>query len=118
MLRFMAEGGATMWGVLVLGLVALGAAVRFVRRPEPGALAPIRALGWAVAGLMVAGTLVNVATVTRAAGERTQAGEAALPVLLFGAAEAVAPLVLGSTLLALTAFVCALGLRRLTPAAR
>jgi hypothetical protein len=108
LLTFFRAGGFSMWTVLAFGGAAIWAAVRFARRPEPRQLALVRVLTWVEVFAMLAGVTTNAMVVLyRAARE-----DEPTALLCQGFAEAIAPAVLGCTLLMIAWLAVALGVRR------
>ncbi len=115
MLELMQYGGIPMWVILLFGGVGLAASGLFARRPEPHKLRPLVALGLATLFATLSGSASCFARVcTRVAGNPEWVHSPELvPLLLQGVGESLAPCVLGFSLLALGAFVSAVGLRRM-----
>jgi len=115
MMTLMIEGGFPMWFLLLFGLLALGAAVRFAHRPQPRFLRLAMALGMATLWATLTGTFAALAAVGKHAPvyQREHPGTTLSEVLLLGVAESMSAGILGFTLLALTALCLAAGFYRL-----
>lgn len=114
MLEVFRDGGFPMWFILVFGLVALGAAVRFAVRPRPEAMAPIRALTTATLFSIGSGTAAALAAVGKkvpANPEWAHSPDLHL-IVMTGIGESMAPAILGCSLLSLVWLVMAVGERR------
>ena len=110
MVEFMKAGGWSMWIVLIIGLATMVAAGFFLFRRDLGKLALVRALTLATVFAMATGLCANVAAVmTYAAGN---ADVALHVVVMQGLAEALAPGVLGFTMLSIAWLLIAVGTRR------
>jgi hypothetical protein len=113
-MRFMSEGGAGMWFVLLFGATALIAAVLFARRPDEAGLGFLRAMSWATAFSMISAFVAGVAASFAGCGRLPPDKRPLWPIFAMkGISESSANVILGSTLLALTWLVIAVGLRRL-----
>lgn len=110
--EMMQAGGVGMWGVLVLGLIALVNAVLFARRPERRRVGVVACMGLATLTASLLATCTGLATMGFAASDMAREGGNVTPVLIAGIAECLAPLVLGFSLLTVTAVVSAVGMRR------
>ena len=108
-------GGLPMLFVLVFGLVSIGASIRFARAPATGRPAHLVALGLAVILAALSGVCVDLIMVTQHAPEMAAPGELG-EVVLVGIGESLNPAVLGFSLVAVSALISSLGLRRM-PAA-
>lgn len=115
MVAFFLSGGVPMVFILLFGLVALGASLRFAFRPQ---LRCVPVIGWlcgAIGASMVAGTCADLAAVftkVPANPEWAHSPDLAL-ILLVGLGESMSPGILGATFLALVALSMAVGHRRL-----
>ena len=98
-----------MWFVLVLALAALVAAILFVARADLRKLALVRALTWATLLAIASGLFANVAAVMTYAANNDPPGVHL--VVMQGLAEAVAPGVLGCTMLSISWLLVAVGTR-------
>lgn len=115
MMQLMRNGGMPMWFILLFGLVALVSAALFARRPVLDKVRFIASMGLATLFSVGAGTAAALAAVcshVTSNPEWAKSPDLHL-ILLEGVGEALAPAVLGFTLLSLVAFVTAVGLRRL-----
>lgn len=118
----MTEGGFPMFIVLAFGLATLLFAARFTYRPDGRSPAPVWSLAIATAASTVTGVASDLAAVGHQAPRflREHASDGAgydLPrVLIQGFAESMAPVILGSTFVALSALLVAVGLLRRSPA--
>jgi hypothetical protein len=114
MLTMMREGGHSMFVLLVFGLALLVTAAGFAIRPGRRRLKVAVALAIGTACSTVTGVSSDLAAVGHKAPEFLQehAGTTLPFVLLQGFAESMAPLILGSTILAAAALLVALGLYR------
>ena len=110
------DGGFSMFGIVGFGLAGLVAAFLFARRPRAGALGFIGGMSGATLGLTFAGLASDLREVFTVVPHLVETGalkpDAAHLVVLQGISESMSPLIFGFTLLALTALVCGVGLRR------
>jgi len=113
MSHYLRAGGFTTWVVLVLGLVLLIAAVRFLVAASPRRLAFLRAMSLAYVAFIIGGVATNFTAVSfaiaRAAPEDKPLD---LPSLLYGFGEALTPAGIGFSLLGLVWLLIAIGVRR------
>lgn len=114
-LHFMTEGGWGMWFVLTFGLISLGAATGFARRPRPEGEWAVRSFSRATTFSMVSTLCLDLAAVgSRVSNDPAFAQHPRIHlVVLEGIAESLAPVILGSTLLCFVWLVMAVGQRRL-----
>lgn len=114
MRNFFAEGGFAMFFVAAFGLATLGAAGWFARSLRPVSLRVTLGLGVTTLFSTCTGIVVDFAAVGHGATRYLAAHseETLHSVLLQGLAEALAPGVLGFTLLSLAALLVTLGLYR------
>ena len=114
MITLFMEGGFPMWFLLVFGLGTLGFAGRFAWAPLRRTLRVTLALGAATSFT----TFTGVASAFAAVGHHAAKYHQAHPELTFahvlalGAAESLAPAILGFTVLSLTGLLVALGFHR------
>jgi hypothetical protein len=115
MLQLMRDGGIPMVVILLFGAIGLVAAALFARRPEPHKVRFLAAMGLATLFAILSGTAADLAKVctTVANHEEWSRSPEIHLILLQGLSESMAPSVLGFTLLSLTAFVTAIGFRRM-----
>ena len=116
MIEFMRAGGVGMLVVLVVGLITVGTAVVFARRPDERRMAMVR--GFTMASLFSVGTAVssNLATVMyhvpqnpKYAGSPDFAG-----IVMIGIGESLTPAILGCAFLTVTWIAATVGMRRLS----
>lgn len=114
MLEFLAEGGFAMLFLLAFGLASLAAATWYARRVTRVAFRVTVGLATATTFTTLMGICVDFAAMGHGAmSYLAKHPEESLPsVLLQGLAEALAPGVLGFSLLALTALISTVGLYR------
>ncbi|MBI2378039.1 MAG: hypothetical protein HYV07_28820 [Deltaproteobacteria bacterium] len=115
MLEFFQAGGAPMFVLLALGVVALVAAGRFAHRPSREALGPIDALRRALIYASIAGLasdLMAVFTQVPAHPEWSKSPELHL-IVMQGLGESMSPVVFGFTILNVMYVLVAVGERRL-----
>jgi hypothetical protein len=112
---FWQAGGFPMYLIALFGLVALVAAALFLRRPAAGRLEFVRWMSRATAWSVVSGVASCLAAVfVHVSGNPEWAhGPDRALLVLEGLGESMAPAILGAVLLSLTAFLAALGVRRL-----
>jgi len=112
MLEFFRDGGWSMFVILLFGFISLASAAFFAARPDGKHEGFIqwmsRATMWAsLVGVFTDfGTVFGVVCEMKDADERTR-------ILLEGSKECMSPLVMGFAFLTLTAFLTAIGRRRL-----
>lgn len=111
--HYLRAGGYTTWIVLVLGVIMIVAAARFVRQATPRRLAFIRAMSVAYALFIVGGVATNLTSVFYNVVRRRGPDEPLnVDHLLWGLGEALTPIGLGGSLLGLVWLLVALGVRR------
>jgi hypothetical protein len=112
---FLLAGGVPMIVILVVGAIALVGAVRFAMTPVAGRLPHLGALALAVAATSFAGMCADLLTVSvKVPANPEMATSENLPiVLLVGLGESLTPAILGAAIVAVTALLVAVGLRRL-----
>jgi hypothetical protein len=121
MLTLMRNGGVPMWFILLFGLMALGAAGYFAVRTERKTYAFIKWMSVATAMAVVSGTAADIGATCFAVssvvmGKPHPSGfpASAWPAMLLeGIAESMSPVIMGASLLGLTALLTAIGRRRL-----
>lgn len=121
MLTFFRNGGVPMWFILLFGLMALGASAYFAARAERKLLGFIQWMSIATAFTVLSGTAADIGTTCFTVagvieGHTPPPGYASVPwyaMLLEGIAESMSPVIMGASLLALTALLTAVGRRRL-----
>jgi hypothetical protein len=113
-MSFFLAGGFPMVFVVVFGLVSLGSAVLFALRPTAGRLASVVAYATAVLLTSIAGTALDLGVVFSRFQDFPADNASAF--VLMGCAEALSPVILGFSLISITALVAGIGSRRL-PAA-
>ncbi len=114
MLQFFIDGGLPMVFVLVLGLVGLASAVRFMRSPDRRRVATVVALSVATLFATLTGVASDLAVFTHAVAQHEELLREAPAVVLQGISESMSPAILGGTLLCLTWMIMAVGFRRLS----
>ena len=117
MLEFFLAGGVPMLGVVVCGLVALIAAVRFALTPDKRKVAAIVALSVAALASSLLGLAADLAAVAGAISrtEELQKADVMPLVMIQGFRESLSPVILGLALLTVIWLVMAVGFRRLAP---
>lgn len=115
MLEFLQRGGVGIWVVLLFGLIALGAAVAFLVRPDERRLGFIRAMSRATLFSVAAALSAGFAAVAyKVPADPRWAHSPDLPlVVMEGIGEALTNAILGFAQLALVWFFVAVGRRRL-----
>ena len=100
MLDFFREGGWGMWPILVFGMVTVGAALRFARKPETGQLRFIAAMGLTTLVTTFHATWTDIAAVLGYLGQQEEMAEAQFrQILVIGLKESRAgPGTLGGAL--------------------
>jgi hypothetical protein len=109
---FIAAGGLPGVIVLVFGLVLVGYAVGFVRRPVETKVRAIKGLGAGVIAAGLGGFAANLIAVSRFVGEQALPEGEVGKVLVIGLGESLTPVVSAFTLVAVAAILTTLGLRR------
>lgn len=114
MLTVFQEGGFPMYFLLAFGVLALVLAALYARVPSRARLRQALALAFATGFTAITGTAAAIAQVGHQVfGYLARHPETTLPqALLLGLAEAMAPMILGFTLLSLVALILALGFYR------
>ena len=113
MIEFFIEGGWAMWPLLVLGMVTLGAAGRFMRNPETPQLKFVAAMALATGVMTLHATWMDVGMVFKTLSDPQRVPDAELTRTLFvGLMESTRPGTLAGTLLTLAALLVAVGFLR------
>ena len=117
--EFIREGGWGMWPILLLGLVTLASATRYLARPERGCVPFIAALWVALLVVVVHATVIDVGAVFHYLENpvRTPDGQMART-LMTGLKESTRPAGLGGIFLTLAPLLVAAGLYRESAAIR
>ena len=104
-------GGASMWFLMVVGMLAIWAAGRFALRPDPSQLDRIRELRSALAWGLVGGVASDLAAVGYHIANRPEwAHSPDLPLLVLqGFGESMSPALFGGAMLSVIALLCAAG---------
>ena len=114
MIQFFINGGLPMVFVLVLGLVGLVSAGRFMRSPDRRKVASVVSLSAATGFAALTGIASDVMVFTHAVAQNeTFHGPDFGPVILQGISESMSPAILGGAFLCVTWMVMAVGFRRL-----
>ena len=117
--QFMQEGGWGMWPVMVLGLVTLASAVRYMVRPERYCLPFIAALWVTIAVAVVHATVTDLAAVFHYFEDPVKApDDQVVRLLLAGLKESTRPAALGGIFLTLVPLFVAGGIYRTWAATR
>jgi len=108
-------GGWSMWFLLVVGALALMAALGFARRPDPAGLERLHCLSRAVAWGVVTGIATDLAAVaTTIAGRPEWAHGPDFGLLVLqGVGESMSPAILGGAVLSIVGLLSAAGHARL-----
>lgn len=110
---YLIAGGYTTWILLLLGVVLVVAAVRFLRGATPRRLAFLRALSVAYVLFTLGGVATNVTVVLWAVTRNREPGKPFdLDVLVQGLGEAITPIGVGFTILACVWVMIAIGVRK------
>jgi hypothetical protein len=112
MIDFFRAGGFSMWIVLALGLAALVLAFGLLRDPEPRRLGVVRALSRAETFAIAGGVASNLMAVFWHIAHDDAALRDPAPALFQGLGEAIAPAVLGFTMLSVAWLVVGVAVRR------
>jgi hypothetical protein len=109
-----AAGGVPVLFVIAFGLIGLATAARFAWSPGDGRIGHVAGICTAVAFASLAGFAADLMTVSvQVTGSEEWSHSPDLPlIVLAGFGEAMSPLILGFSLVAVTALVTAIGLRR------
>jgi hypothetical protein len=110
---FMREGGWGMWPIMMLGLVALGGAIRYAARPDRLWLRFVTLLWVTLLVSVVHATVTDVAAVLGYFDDEARATDAQIPRLIIaGLKESTRPAVLGGIFLTLVPLLGAVGIYR------
>ncbi|WP_437753317.1 hypothetical protein [Sorangium sp. So ce1389] len=113
MFDFFVEGGWGMWPILVFGMVTVGAGVQFARRPEPGKLRFIAAMGLTTLVATIHATWIALGAVFGYLEDPARVPDAELArVLIMGLKESTRPGSFGGLLLVLACLLSAVGVLR------
>jgi hypothetical protein len=113
MVDFFIAGGWMMFLVLAIGIALLITAAKFARGASPQGLSIIRALTFAVVFASIAGVATNLASVGRHVSSDPELIKKPLENILWGFNEAMGPLILGFSLVAIAWILVAFGVRRM-----
>ena len=117
MFELFAAGGFPMYAVVGFGLAALVAASLFAWRPKGERLGFIVGTSIATIFIALAGVAKDMAKVFTFVHHRLEGDDwserLAARVLLQGMSESLSPVIFGFSFVALVAFVCAIGFRRM-----
>ena len=117
MLQFFLNGGVPMLGVVVCGVAALVASVRFAMSPDKRKVGAIVSLSVATTATGLLGMIADAATVFHVVAQNPEfqkSGEMPL-ILLQGLGESASPPILAFAMLTVIWLVMAVGYRRLAP---
>jgi len=110
---FFAEGGWGMYSTLLFGLIAVGGAIWFARKPEPRRLAFTAAMWLTLFTAAAHATWTNVAAVCAYLSDETRAPAGDIPRIFFmGMKEASRPGALAGIFLTLIPILLAVGAMR------
>ena len=110
---FMREGGWGMWPVLLLGIVGVASATRYVVRPERYCLRFVGVLWLTLLMVVAHATVTDLAAVFHGLGDTDRFPAEQLPrVLLIGLKESSRPAALGGIFLSLLPLLAAAGIYR------
>lgn len=113
MFDFFVEGGWGMWPILVFGMVTVGAGLQFARRPEPGKLGFIAAMGLTTLVATIHATWIDLGAVFSYLSDPAKVPDGELArVLVVGLKESTRPGSLGGLLLAIACLLSAVGVLR------
>jgi hypothetical protein len=111
--HFIRAGGAPTWIAIILGIVLLVAAIRFLMAAEPRRLAVLRAMSVAYVLIIVGGVATNFTAVFYGVVEdHERTGKLDPDRLLWGFGEALTTAGLGFTVLGVIWLLIAVGVRR------
>ena len=111
--EFMREGGWGMWPTLLIGLVSLGAAIRYAARPERPHFRFAAALWLTLLVVVVHASITDVAAVFGYFDDPGRATDSEIPRLIIrGLKESTRPAVLGGIFLTLVPLLAAVGIYR------
>lgn len=115
MIEFFQSGGWSMFLVLGLSVVTLGAAIHFARKPAEQHVGMIRGFSVATAFAVLGGMAANLAAVfTHVPGNPEWAQSPDMPLIVMtGLGESLAPAILGFSVLSIAWMVTGVGVRRL-----
>ena len=112
---FLLAGGVPMIGVLVCGLIAVFAAVRFAMAPDRRKIGAIVSLSVATTFSSILGVVADLREVASHGPDFAKAPDTLVPILLVGFAESMSPVMFGFATLTAVWLVMAVGFRRLVP---
>lgn len=113
MVRYLQAGGYTTWVLIILGVIMLIAAVRFLLAASPRRLAFLRAISVAYVLITLGGTATNFSSVFYTVVKARPEGKPLdLDMLLWGFGEALTPVGMGFSILGLVWLLIAIGVRR------
>ena len=110
MIQFFMEGGFAMYPILIIGLVLLGASVRYAIDAEPIRRSFIHAMAWTLVAMILLATLLGLAAVFHFL--ETLRDPEFTPTLMMGLKEVTRNGILGGALLTLSLIATAVGTYR------
>jgi hypothetical protein len=114
MMEFFREGGWGMWPILIFGAVTVGAAVRFMQKPETGLLRFVAAMALTTLITTIHATWTCLAAVASFVEDPNRVADAEMTRTFFaGFKESTRPGTLGGLLLTLACLLVAIGMLRL-----
>ena len=113
MVDFFLAGGWMMFVILAIAIPLLVVAAKFARDASPHGLSLVRTLTTATIFAAIAGVVTDLALVARKVPEVPELRKDLVDNLLSGFSEAMAPAVLGFTLVTLAWILVAFGVRRM-----
>lgn len=113
MVDFLIAGGWMMFVILAVAIPLLVTAAKFARNASPHGLSLVRALTTAVVFASIAGVVADLALVARKVVTVPELRKDLVDNLLMGFNEALAPAVLGFTIVTLAWILVAFGVRRM-----
>jgi hypothetical protein len=116
MIEFFKEGGWGMWAILVFGLVAIGAAIRFAARPARQQMGFLGAMSLTTVLATLNATWTDFGAVFAALSDEKRIADAQMTRIMWeGFKECTRPGAFGLGLLTIVSLLFAVGLLRMAP---